>query len=302
METPIHTEQLQTEIFAEYLILKGFSSKTRLTIMNTCKRFAKWVESENLELSEMTYNDLVGYVNHCKQQGHKQRTLQITTNSIKHYYIFLLSRKEITDNPCTNIDVKGIKRKVLHETFSPEELDNMYKNYKAENQLIYKRNKIILGLIIYQALRAEDLGQLSPQNIHTREGKIFVPGSRRINERELTLESHQVYDMIDYINETRKIFLAMRSKPTEALFLSFGGSDIIHNMLTKIANGLQKQDSRIKDIKQIRASVITNWIKVHNIRKVQYMAGHRYISSTEGYKANDMDALKEDINKYHPDF
>jgi len=46
--------------------------------------------------------------------------------------------------------------------------------------------------------------------------------------------------------------------------------------------------------------VITHWLKLHNLRKVQYMAGHRYISSTESYKANNLDGLKEDIAKFHP--
>jgi len=53
-----------------------------------------------------------------------------------------------------------------------------------------------------------------------------------------------------------------------------------------------------KSIDQIRASVIVHWLKLYNLRKVQVMAGHRYISSTENYKANNLDDLKEDINNY----
>lgn len=53
-------------------------------------------------------------------------------------------------------------------------------------------------------------------------------------------------------------------------------------------------------MEQLRASVITQWIKLYNLRKVQVMAGHRYISSTEAYKANNLDDLKEDIKNYHP--
>jgi integrase/recombinase XerD len=55
-----------------------------------------------------------------------------------------------------------------------------------------------------------------------------------------------------------------------------------------------------KSIDQIRASVIVHWLKLYNLRKVQVMAGHRYISSTENYKANNLDDLKEDIKNYHP--
>ncbi len=53
-------------------------------------------------------------------------------------------------------------------------------------------------------------------------------------------------------------------------------------------------------MKQLRTSVITHWLKNYNLREVQYMAGHRYVSSTEAYQINDLDDLIEDIGKYHP--
>lgn len=51
---------------------------------------------------------------------------------------------------------------------------------------------------------------------------------------------------------------------------------------------------------EVRGSVITRWLKAYNLRKVQYMAGHRYISSTEAYQINDLDDLTEAIDKYFP--
>jgi site-specific recombinase XerD len=51
---------------------------------------------------------------------------------------------------------------------------------------------------------------------------------------------------------------------------------------------------------QIRASVITKWLRIHNLREVQYLAGHRFISSTESFMENDMEGLKEEINQFHP--
>jgi integrase/recombinase XerD len=39
---------------------------------------------------------------------------------------------------------------------------------------------------------------------------------------------------------------------------------------------------------------------MYNLRKVQYMAGHRFISSTESYQQSEMEGLTEQINKFHP--
>ena len=45
---------------------------------------------------------------------------------------------------------------------------------------------------------------------------------------------------------------------------------------------------------------ITKWLKQHNLREAQYLAGHKYVSTTESYLQNDMEGLKEEINQFHP--
>jgi integrase/recombinase XerD len=46
--------------------------------------------------------------------------------------------------------------------------------------------------------------------------------------------------------------------------------------------------------------VISYWIAVYGLRKAQYLAGHRFISSTEEYQQQDLDELQGDIDKFHP--
>ncbi len=298
---------MQTEAFAEYLILKSFSNKTQESIKKTVTRFVSWSGQQNIELENIRYNDVLAYVNYCKRQGNKQRTLQITVSCIKHYYNFLIHKNEVVENPCSNVEIKGVKRKILYETFTTEELESIYKIFAskipdAESKPALKRNKVILGLIIYQGIRTQELARLTVTDVRPRDGKIFIQGGRRTKEREMLLEAHQLYDLMDYINQARKVILSLTGKNTNALFLSLGSGDKLHNTIHQLLVQLKKQHGRIKDIKQLRASVITNWLKVHNIRKAQHLAGHRFVSSTEAYQANNMDDLKEDVNKYHPDF
>ena len=67
-----------------------------------------------------------------------------------------------------------------------------------------------------------------------------------------------------------------------------------------IADLILKIYPKFTNFKQIRASIITYWIQNLGLRKAQYYAGHRYISSTEKYLANDIESLKDDIGKFHP--
>jgi integrase/recombinase XerD len=82
--------------------------------------------------------------------------------------------------------------------------------------------------------------------------------------------------------------------------VSVAGGDDLHNYMTGLMVRLRKQNKLLVNAKQLRASVIVKWLKMYNLRKVQYMAGHRFISSTESYQQSEMEGLTEQINKFHP--
>ena len=117
----------------------------------------------------------------------------------------------------------------------------------------------------------------------------------------MTLESHQVMDVYDYILQARPEILKESAEETEKLFISLTGkASTISNLTSSFLRPLKAQYPHLKNAKQIRASVITKWLKQHNLREAQVLAGHKYVSTTEGYKQNDMEGLKEEINQFHP--
>jgi integrase/recombinase XerD len=63
---------------------------------------------------------------------------------------------------------------------------------------------------------------------------------------------------------------------------------------------IRKLNPGIKNPKQIRSSVIVYWLRNYNLRQVQYMVGHKYVSSTERYLLNDLEGLKKGLEKFHP--
>jgi len=89
----------------------------------------------------------------------------------------------------------------------------------------------------------------------------------------------------------------------EKLFFTLSGepeSGSLSNVFTKIANQIKIIDKQFVNFKQFRASAVSLWIKTEGLRKAQYMAGHRYIGSTENYLSNNLDDLKDGIDKMHP--
>ena len=287
--------------FKKYLLQKGYSLQTIKSFEVVVTKYLKWLEKENISAISANYNDIVHYIQKLRNTV-KQRTIQCETNSIKHYYNYLKELDLVKENPTLNIEVKGVKRKILYNTLNKQELEKLYNDFKTieNDSLAKKRNEIIVSLLVYQGLNSTELGRLTTADLKLREGKIFINGTRRSNERTLKLESHQILDFMEYQLKTRADILKETQKETDLLFTSFGRSTKFNNIISKLLPQLKKLNKKVKSVHQIRTSVIVHWLKMYNLREVQYMAGHRYVSSTEAYLINDLDDLQEEIEKYHP--
>jgi len=295
--------QKMKEGFERYLKSRSYTRrgiKSRMTVFNI---YIRWVENENIEIEQVTYNDLLVFMKWCSNRGIKQRSVQNYMGTVKHLYDYFIQQGQAEKNPATDIKVKGVKRKILYRILAPHELHAIYNNY-TEDTPIGTRNKAMIGLLINQGLRTGELARLKVKDINLREGKVTVPGSRKTDGRELTLQSHQVMDFYDYVLKAREEILEESNrdeKQPNRLFISQAGNGHnINNIMVQVITKIRRINPQVINAKQIRASVITRWLKKYNLRQVQYLAGHRYISSTEKYLQNDMEGLLEEIQKYHP--
>jgi integrase/recombinase XerD len=116
------------------------------------------------------------------------------------------------------------------------------------------------------------------------------------------LEIKQLFEVTYLLYEPKKsdkgiVYYEAMQLRDRAMLNVFYGCGMRRN---EVVQHLRKINSRIKNFDQIRASVITAWLKQYDLRKVQYLSGHKYVSSTESYKANVIDELEDDITKFHP--
>lgn len=310
--------QLQQELkeqkgFTDYLLTKGYSTATIKRFIKDAGTLVKWAEKENTPLEGMTYADILHFIQ-GKRQKVKQRTISIQVNSLKHYFNFLATTGQAGENPTTQIQIRGIKRKSLYDILKKTELESLYSNFALpaeddsnKNQnwfktslLAAKRNKVMVGFMVYQGMTAHELASLTEKDVKLREGKVHILGGRRSEERILNLEAHQVLDIMEYQLKIRGAILELCKKQSDKFFISTGDGEHFNNTMQKLMQKLHRQNSKVTSAKQIRTSVITHWLKLYNLRQVQYMAGHRYVSSTESYLINDLEDLQEDVMKYHP--
>jgi integrase/recombinase XerD len=288
--------QNRLESFKAWLEEQRNEQSTIRQKLNYTGYFLNWMEGEGLTEPGTSYNDLLVFIDCCRLENKSKKHINTILRSIRNYYDYLKTNGEAIINPATNLYVKGVRHKLPHDILSFESLEAIYHAYPVIDNRS-KRNKIILGMLIYQGITTDGLMKLTTDNVKLQEGKIYIPGSRCSNSRKLELKPFQVMDLHEYINRIRPGLLI---QPTDQLFISMEGSVNMKNSLHHLFRALKRTNPVIKNAKQIRASVITAWLKTNNLRQVQYMAGHRYVSSTERYQLNNLEGLKDQVDKYHP--
>lgn len=232
----------------------------------------------------------------------KARTLKTYVSHLKPYFDYLVEEHYRGQNIIKTLDIKGVKTTVIKTYLEPEELEDLYYSYPTTTgrTLARKRNKVIIGLLVYQGVNTRDLQLLKEEHVHLYKGKITIPNSKKSNTRAIALQPFQLMELMEYVNEVRPRILKHTHKATDQLLLPMGSSYKLHGTLYKLVKDLKAINTRFTDLKQLRTSVIIHWLKAHGLRKTQYLAGHKYISSTERYIQDDLESLHETINNFHP--
>jgi len=281
--------------FEQYLQSKRYSPATISRYRLYGDVFTGWLEQEQLTGEQASYNDVIAFMRHQQGKGKSKKTIHSQLNILRHYFTWLIAEGRREDNPAAGVYVRGIVRQLPANLLSGEELEELNRRYQLQLN-VDGAKKIMLGLLIYQGLQTEEITRLESAHIHLTEGKIFIKGTSYSNERWLPLQAHQVVELQQYLQANRfkeGLFLArpMRVDASERN---------ISNRMRHMIVQLQKLNPKVINANQIRNSVITGWLQRYHLRQVQYMAGHKYVSSTQRYQVLNGNDWQSELQKYHP--
>lgn len=248
------------------------------------------------------YKELIAYLGEIRAAKCHSKTLLITLASIKVYYEYLYVSEQRSDNPSKSIRLRDkISRDIqLQDLFTTEELDKLI-DKKERYPALTLRNKVLISLLIYQALKPEEIAQLSLENINLSIGTVYIKSTPKSHARTLHLKTHQILLFHEYQEKSRPELL--KSLDSQHFIVTNRSGKMSAEDITKHIKRSYKShySPRIVNCQTIRQSVISNLLKAGNdLRIVQVFAGHKYISSTEKYKQSSMEELKIAINNYHP--
>ncbi len=294
-------------IYQEYLQQNNYSKTTIEHYLKRTKEFTAWLKKHRIKANEIDYKTSLKYIKYLQQKQLQVQTINNNIVTLRNYFDYLIETNKRAENPLEKVSVKGTIKRVLHNLLDADELEDLYYSFETDTfkkytnyktKLTAKRNKIITGLIVYQGLNTTNLKSLLLEHLELYKGKIYVPSTRKNNSRTMELKSWQVLDLLEYVNEIRPQIEKYNNSYNEQLLIPQNHfNDLVRIGILK---NLKKINSKVGNVNHLRASVIVNWLGQFNIRKVQYLAGHKYISSTEKYKQDNLESLHEAINEFHP--
>jgi integrase/recombinase XerD len=288
--------------FDGYREKKGYSKKSIRVQDSHIRRFNTWCITQNINPESITYKQALEFIDSERKRGILNQSIIREINSIRIYFDYLVQSGKVQHNVFARIRIRQRQNRILTNSLSQQQLEKIYRDYvtlpewehstKTAKRL-HQRNVVLLGLLVYQGITSGELAKLVKSHVNLNEGKIYIPSTRKSNARHLKLQAGQVMAMQEYLDN----YLPQSGQTGESLL--FPGKKH-SDMVAAVIRQVKKIHPELTDARQIRSSVIMNWLKINNIRQVQYMAGHKSIRSTEQYRSQDLSNLTRQLELFHP--
>ena len=158
----------------------------------------------------------MSYIGILRTRYSNASTLNRILAGIKAYYDFLCYTNQRSDNPARSIKLRDKRSRdiQLQDLFATEELEALLNRPERYNNLAH-RNRVLISLLIYQALLPGEMEALTVQDINLSTGSIYIKPTASTNKRELQLKPNQILLFYQYIHEIRPKLLHQNksSKP-----------------------------------------------------------------------------------------
>lgn len=241
--------------------------------------------------------DHVGYL---QKQGKGIHRVNHVLRSISHYYDF-----KGWSNIAQTTRMRGVPQTQPQGLLTEEELQELYESYFPEphKNNYHRTDKLVLGLLIYQALDMSEFMRIELQDVQLEKGIIYIRSAKHKLERYVPLKANQVLSLDRFMREIRPQ-LALRNSQ-RLLSPQADDYELLHYQFRLLsikmkAHAKEELDIQLNKLGQLRQSRIAIWVKEEGIRKAQYLAGFRNVASAERYRKASLEDLKKQVNEYHP--
>jgi integrase/recombinase XerC len=289
------------KLFIEYLqIEKNYSQYTIEHYQHDISEFIMFMNEQSIPaLEDVQYLDARLYLTKLFEKKLARKTIARRISSLRSFYKFLLREDMIRDNPFSLVSIPKIEKR-LPEFFYEEELEQLFTSCETTTP-VGQRNKALLEMLYATGIRVSECCQirlsdldfsLSTVLIHGKGGKDrYVPFGKFANDA-----------LRQYIGDGRLELMA-KNHSHDILFVNFRGGPLTVRGVRTILNSMIEKSTLNGKIHphMLRHTFATHLLnKGADMRSVQELLGHAFLSSTQVYTHVTNEYLRRTYLNHHP--
>lgn len=293
------TIEFQLNDFKLYLeVNKNLSSNSVNSYVTDLTKYIEYLQKKYnvLDIRDIETDMIKKYIQTLKKGGFESSSISRKISAIKAFHKHVSKDEGILDAAQTIKKPK--KEEKLPTILTVEEIDMMFNTIKG-NEPTDLRNRCMLEFLYGSGLRISELLDLTPQNIHIHSKEINVIGKG--NKERIVPLSDMAIDAFNKWMSKGKIHF--KTKPGNYLFINKSGDKLTRQGVWKLIKEIAKNAGITKEISPhtLRHSFATHLLNNgFNLRYVQFLLGHKDISTTQIYTHITLDKLREDYLTAHP--
>lgn len=285
--------------YQQYLKLeKSLSKNTLDAYMTDLDKLLNFLQSENIEISDVCLDDLERFSAGLHDIGIHPRSQARIISGIKSFFHFLIMADYLEADPSELLEGPKIGLK-LPEVLTVEEIDSIIAAIdlsKNEGQ----RNRAILETLYSCGLRVSELTNLKLSDLYFDEGFIKVEG-KGSKQRLVPISPRAIKEIKLYFTDRNRG--KIKKEYEDYVFLARWGKNISRIMVFHLIKELAQTAGITKNISPhtFRHSFATHLLEGGaNLRAIQCMLGHESIATTEIYTHINRNMLRSEIIEHHP--
>lgn len=285
--------------YQQYLKLeKSLSKNTLDAYMTDLDKLLNFLQSENIEISDVCLDDLERFSAGLHDIGIHPRSQARIISGIKSFFHFLIMADYLEADPSELLEGPKIGLK-LPEVLTVEEIDSIIAAIdlsKNEGQ----RNRAILETLYSCGLRVSELTNLKLSDLYFDEGFIKVEG-KGSKQRLVPISPRAIKEIKLYFTDRNRG--KIKKEYEDYVFLARWGKNISRIMVFHLIKELAQTAGITKNISPhtFRHSFATHLLEGGaNLRAIQCMLGHESIATTEIYTHIDRNMLRSETIEHHP--
>lgn len=289
------------KLFIEYLqIEKNYSKYTIENYQQDIKEFCMFMTEQSIGVfSNVQYSDARLYLTKLYERKLARKTIARRISSLRSLYKFLLREELIQDNPFSLVAIPKIEKR-LPEFFYEEELEQLFNSCEVETP-IGQRNKALLELLYATGIRVSECCQIRLKDIDFTYSTVLIHG-KGSKDRYMPFGSFASDSLNRYIKDGRTKLLT-NNHSHDFLFVNYRGGAITERGVRNVLNTMFDKTALTGKIHphMLRHTFATHLLNNGaDMRSVQELLGHAYLSSTQVYTHVTNDYLRKTYLNHHP--